>query len=207
MKVSRSQLHHPYVVGNRVYFRGFEKKDLSGRFFNWANDPAVTHFLFMGSKPNILENLEEWYEHMRKDPTEVLFMICDKKNNQPIGFCGIHRIEWVSRTGEYRIFICEKDYWRKGIGQEAGKLLIRYGFEKLNLNKIWLGVNADHKAGIKSYHHLGFVDEGVLRKEIYRNSRYYDAVRMSILRDEYYGTLKTAWDREILNPAESFAAA
>ncbi len=201
-KVPRSELRHPYIVGNRIYLRGFEKQDLSGNFFNWANDPAVTHFLFMGSKPNILENLEEWYNTMRHDSTEVLFVICDKRTNKPIGFCGMHRIEWISRSGEYRIFIGEKNYWKHGYGQEAGKLLIRYGFEKLNLNKIWLGVNADHIAGIKSYHKQGFVDEGVLRQEIYRNSKYYDAVRMSILRDEYYANLKPYWDKEIFNPAE-----
>ena len=36
------------------------------------------------------------------------------------------------------------------------------------------------------------MQEGVLRDETFRNSRYYDAVRMSILRDEYDG-LRDQW--------------
>ena len=64
--------------------------------------------------------------------------------------------------------------------------MIDYGFDKLNLNKIWLGVNSENKAAVKSYKAAGFVEEGVLRQEIYRNGRYYDATRMSILREEFH---------------------
>ena len=201
-QITRTQLYHPYVVGTRIYLRGFEKKDLSGNYFNWANDPAVTHYLFMGAKPNIFENMEEWFNTMRHDASETLFVICDKQNNKVVGFCGLHRIDWIGRTAEYRIFLGEKDYWGKGIGQEAGKLLVRYGFEKLNMNKVWLGVTDENVPAIKSYEKLGFVHEGVLRQDNYRNSKYYNTVRMSILRDEYYGQLKTPWDKELPNPSE-----
>jgi RimJ/RimL family protein N-acetyltransferase len=201
-QIPRSQLYHPYVVGNRIYLRGFEKKDLTGNYFNWANDPAVTHYLFMGAKPNIAENMEEWFNTMRHDASETLFVICDKQNNKVIGFCGLHRIDWIGRTAEYRIFLGEKDYWGKGIGQEAGKLLVRYGFEKLNMNKVWLGVTDENVPAVKSYEKLGFVHEGVLRQDNYRNSKYYNTVRMSILRDEYYGPLKASWDKELPNPSE-----
>jgi RimJ/RimL family protein N-acetyltransferase len=77
--------------------------------------------------------------------------------------------------------------------------MLRYGFELLNFNRIWLGVNASHTIAVDSYMKSGFVKEGLLRQEIYRNSRYYDAVRLSILRDEYYTKYKQEWDQEIPN--------
>jgi RimJ/RimL family protein N-acetyltransferase len=40
---------------------------------------------------------------------------------------------------------------------------------------------------VKSYEKSGFKREGVLRQEIYRNGKYYDAIRMSVLRQEYHG--------------------
>jgi len=195
-------MYHPFIVGNKVYLRGIEKQDLSGPFFQWANDEAVTKYLFMGIKPNILENLVDWFDEIGKSDKEVVMMVVDKKSDKVIGLCGLHEIRWVSRSAEYRVFVGEKEFWGKGYGQEITKLVVRYGFEKLNMNKIWLGVNAEHIGAVKSYEKSGFVNEGVLRQEIYRNSKYYDAVRMSILREEYYNRLKSQWDKEIPNPGE-----
>lgn len=183
-------MYHPFIVGKTVYLRGIEKKDLEGNYFNWANDPEVTYYMFMGSVPNNLENLQEEYDRLRKSTTDIVFIIADKKTDKPIGSAGLYRIEWISRTAEYRIVIGEKDFWDKGIGTEVAGLILQYGFEKLNLNKIWLGVNASNQRAVKSYEKAGFVREGVLRQEIYRNSTYYDAIRMSVLRDEYYNKLK-----------------
>lgn len=192
-------MYHPFLEGRRIYLRGFEKKDLSGRFFQWANDKEVTRFLFMGAFPNMLENLEEWYEETRKSCKDVVFMILDKKTNREIGFCGFHEMRPIHRSAEYRIFIGEKNYWDKSIGQEASRLMLRYGFELLNFNRIWLGVNDSHERAVTSYLKSGFVKEGVLRQETYRNSKYHDVVRMSVLRQEYYGKHKKLWDREIPN--------
>ena len=189
----------PFLVGNRIYLRGLEKKDLQGRFFQWANDKEVTRFLFMGVFPNVLENLEEWFEEIRKSDKDAVFMIVDKKNNKQIGFSGFYEIHWVHRSAEFRIFIGEKKYWGKGYGQESTKLILRYGFELLNFNRIWLGVNVSHSRAVNSYLKCGFVKEGLLRQEIYRNSQYYDAVRMGILRQEYYEKYKKSWDKEIPN--------
>jgi RimJ/RimL family protein N-acetyltransferase len=192
-------MRHSFLKGKRIYLRGMEKNDLSGRFFDWANDKEVTRYLFMGIFPNNIANLEEWFDEARKSDKEINLMIVDKKTDKEIGFCGFHEIRWLHRSAEYRVFICEKEYWDKGYGREVAKLMLRYGFELLNFNKIYLGVNASHVRAVNSYLQSGFVKEGVLREEIYRNSRYHDAVRMSILRREYYEKFKKPWDKEIPN--------
>ena len=61
-----------------------------------------------------------------------------------------------------------------------------YGFDRLNLNRIWLGITSENKRGIRAYEKAGFRHEGALRQDIYRNSLYYDSVRMAVVRDEYY---------------------
>ena len=192
-------MYHPFLEGKNIYLRGIEKKDLEGRFFQWANDKDVTRYLFMGAVPNIMENLEEWFNNIRKSNEDIVMMVIDKASGKEIGFCGLHRILWMHRHAEYRVFIGEKEYWDKGYGREILKVMFRYGFELLNFNKIWLGVTASHKRAVKSYLGSGLVQEGVLRQEIYRNSSYHDAVRMSMLRDEYYSKFKKEWDKEIPN--------
>lgn len=182
---SAEPLHHPFLIGKRLYLRGLEKEDLKGNMFQWANDAEVTHYMFTGARPNSLELLEEEYARMIRSPNDIVFAIVDRRTHAHIGIAGLYVIHWIARTAEYRILIGEKAFWDQGYGQETARLILQYGFEKLNLNKIWLGVNAEHQRAIRSYEKSGFQREGVLRQEIYRNGRYYDAVRMSILRTEY----------------------
>ena len=197
-------MYHPFLEGDRIYLRGAEKKDLDvkGSLFQWLNDKEVTRYLFMGAIPNKEEGMEAWFEDMRKNNKDILFMIIDKEKDVEIGFCGFHEIRDVHRSAEYRIFVCEKNYWGKGYGVEGTKLMLRYGFELLNLNRVWLGVNADHERAVNSYRKCGFIEEGVLRQEIYRNSKFHDAIRMGILREEYYKKYKKKWDKEIPNVFE-----
>lgn len=179
-------MYHPFIVGKGIYLRGLEKEDLKRNMFQWANDSEVTYYMFMGAIPNSMELLEEEYEQIVKSKNDVVFAIVDKKTDVHIGNVGLYTINWISWSGELRIIIGDKEYWNKGYGTEATKLTVQYGFEKLNINKVWLGVNAEHEGAIKAYENAGFVHEGILRQEIYRNGKYYDAVRMSILKDEYF---------------------
>lgn len=178
-------MYHPFVVGKKLYLRGLEKKDLTGNYFQWANNPEVTYYMFMGVKPNSIEQMEEEYNQLIKSNNDVVFAIIDKKTDTHIGNVGLYAINWISRSAEFRIIIGEKEFLGKGYGTEAAELILQYAFEKLNLNKVWLGVNAENLPAVKSYENAGFVREGTLRQEIYRNSKYYDAIRMSILREEY----------------------
>ena len=185
-------MHRPYIIGKKLYLRGIEKEDLSGNMSQWPNDPEITYYMVMGAVPNSgviycsWNTLEEEYEQLRNSEKDVVFAIVDKESDNMMGIIGLYGISWIPRLAELRIVIGEKDYWGKGYGTEAIKLVVDYAFDKLNLNNVYLGVNAEHKRAIKAYKNAGFVEEGILRKVQYRNSRYYDAVRMSILREEYY---------------------
>lgn len=174
----------PFIQGSRIYLRGLEREDLRA-MSEWLNDADVTRLLFMGLFPANLESLMAQWERDRSNPEEVTFAVCDQASNCFVGTTGLYRIHWVMRTGEFRVFLGDKKVWNGGLGTECAKLMVVYGFEKLNLNKVWLGVNADNVGGLKAYQKAGFVHEGVLRQEQYRNFRYYDAIRMSLLRSEY----------------------
>ena len=84
------------------------------------------------------------------------------------------------------MLIGERAYWGKGYGTEITELLTFYGFDRLNLHRIWLGVTADNKGAVRCYERAGYVHEGVFKDDLYRNSRFYDSIRMAILRTDYY---------------------
>jgi RimJ/RimL family protein N-acetyltransferase len=184
-------MHHPYIIGKKLYLRGIEKEDLSGNMIQWPNDPEVTYYMVMGAIPNggpiycSWDSAEEEYEILKKSNKDILFAIVDKKSDEMIGLVGLYDISWIPRHAELRIVIGEKDFWNKGYGTEATKLVIKYGFEKLNLNKVYLGVNAEDRRAVKAYQKAGFLKEGKLRQHVYRNSKYYDIIKMSVLKEEY----------------------
>jgi [ribosomal protein S5]-alanine N-acetyltransferase len=174
----------PFIQGHRVSLRGLERKDLK-LMSEWLNDADVTRLLFMGLFPPNFEALIAQWERDRSNAEEVTFAVCDRDSNRLVGTAGLYRIHWVMRTGEFRVFLGDKKVWNRGLGTECAKLMVVYGFEKLNLNKVWLGVNAENVGGVKAYQKAGFVHEGVSRQEQYRNFQYYDVIRMSLLRSEY----------------------
>ena len=150
---------------------------------SWVNDDEVTHLMFTGSTPVTYQMALEML-HPKED--EVLFSVWS--GSRFIGTTGLYSIHPIAHSAELRILIGDKNYWGQGIGTECTKLLVDYGFSRLNLNMIWLGVNTENKPAIRVYEKSGFVHEGILRQVQYRNGRYYDALRLSILREEWEDT-------------------
>lgn len=173
-----------FITGRQTYLRGLTRIDLPTLLI-WNSDREVTHYLYRGFFPTHLETLERAYETMIHSNTEQEVAICAREGEILIGVGGLHNINVVARSAELRIFIGEKRWWGHGYGTEASQLLLAWAFEILNLHKVWLGVNADQANAVRVYEKVGFMREGVLRDEIWRNGRYYDALRMSLLASEY----------------------
>jgi diamine N-acetyltransferase len=183
-----------FLTGERVALRPLTPAD-AAVLVPWMNDDVVTHFMFTGQRPATVEHVAEDIRHHVQTPAHVVFMVEDRANGTPIGTAGLYDIHLTARKAEFRILIGAADWWNKGYGTEVTELLTFYGFDRLNLNKVWLGVTDENKGGMRAYEKAGFRVEGRLRQELYRNSRYYDAIRMSVLRDEYYPDLHAAHAR------------
>lgn len=177
-----------FLEGKLVALRPIEEEDIP-IIAKWLNDEEVTYYMFYGQFPMSKSQVAEMIKKQVESPSNVVLIIEDKKTGRPIGFGGLYDIHPTARKAEFRILIGEKDYWNKGYGTETIELLTFYGFDRLNLNRIWLGVTEENKRALRAYEKAGYKVEGVLRQDIYRNSRYYNSVRMSILREEYYPKL------------------
>ena len=62
------------------------------------------------------------------------------------------------------------------------KALLAFGFDSLRLERIELDVYDFNEGAHRLYRRVGFVDEGVARHRIFREGRYRDLYKMSILR-------------------------
>lgn len=174
------------ILGEAIRLRALERSDLPN-FVVWLNDPEVTkgllHYL-----PMSLASEEAWYENMLKSPADEHPMMIEVYLDEgwvALGDCDLHNIDWRCRSAEVGIIIGDKRYWNRGFGTKAMQLLLRHGFETLNLNRICLEVYANNLGAIRSYEKAGFVYEGRKRQGMYKDGEYIDIVWMSVLRSEW----------------------
>lgn len=174
------------IYGNRIRLRRDERSDLP-KFVEWLNDPEVRRYLSM-SLPISQAGEENWFENMLKRPPEeqpFAIEIRDGDAWRLIGNCGFFEIDQRARSSEVGIFIGDKSCWNQGYGAEVMRLLLRVGFETLNLNRVFLRVDAANKGGIRAYEKAGFAHEGRFRQGTYRDGQYEDMLFMSVLRSEW----------------------
>lgn len=182
---------HPFLVGDRVTLRPVDEGDLS-LFARWMNDGEVTYYMFTGQRPATRAQIGEEVRRQVESPVNTVFTVEERPSGLAIGVAGLYDIHPTARKAEFRVLIGEKRCWNKGYGTEVTELLTFYGFDRLNLNRVWLGVIDENAGAVRAYQKAGFRVEGRLREELYRNSRYYDSIRLSILRSEYYPALHQA---------------
>ncbi len=162
------------------------QREYLAQYAEWLNDWEVTENLSPGVPlPQNLDSETEWYERMRQDKDQFLFAILTLKKSQLIGNCGLNHVDWKNRAGIFGIFIGDKKFWGRGYGTDATRVLLRYAFEQLGLNRVELWVYAFNPRAIRAYEKAGFTREGIKRQGLYRNGKFHDEYLMGILREEW----------------------
>ncbi len=181
---------NPMFESERLRFRAFDAEHDVPIFQAWWADPEVMQFQLSNA---IRLKQDETTEGMFKswfgdDDSAVGFVIVLKETDEAIGFINLWGIKPKNRNAELGVLIGRKDLWGQGLGKEALHVLLRYAFAELNLHRIMLRVFANNERAIRAYRSVGFVEEGRLREEIFREGRWLDSVVMGILQREYQGS-------------------
>lgn len=169
------------LTGEKVRLRLMTRDDTE-RIVAWRNNPRVRNN-FIYQKPFTKEGHENWIRTMVDTGKVVQFIIEEAATCKSVGSVYFRDIDRECRKAEYGIFIGDDDAVGKGYGSEAACLAIRYGFEELNLHKIFLRVLAENKAAYRSYEKAGFVQEGYFKDEEFLNGSYKDLIFMAIFNE------------------------
>tara|TARA_B100000212_G_C27310669_1_gene505586 strand:- start:194 stop:730 length:537 start_codon:yes stop_codon:yes gene_type:complete len=170
------------ITGKKISLESIDAEHIE-QLRNWRNDPSLRKY-FREYREISYEMQKKWFDKIASDQNQVNFSIKDKQTGKLIGHCGLYYINWRARHGEFGIYIGDKNYRGLGYGSDALRQLCKYGFEELNLNKIWCEVYSNNLS-LDMYRHIGFVDEGVLRQNYYCEGKYWDSYILSMLRDEH----------------------
>ncbi|HEY7312846.1 MAG TPA: GNAT family protein [Gemmataceae bacterium] len=175
-------MRNPFLIGSKVYLRPLDLEDVPV-LTTWLNDPEVRRHLLI-HRPLSRMAEETFLRKLSESESEFVLGIVVREPEQFIGVTGLRHIDVRNRHAEFGIAIGEKTAWGSGYGTEATRLIVRYAFETLNFNRIWLHVGEDNERAVRVYEKVGFRTEGRLRQDMFRDGRYWDSLVMAVLRDD-----------------------
>lgn len=113
------------------------------------------------------------------------FAIRTLTDDRLIGLIGLYTIFQAQREAFMGIQIGERDFWGKGYGTDALRVLLRYAFDELNLLRVSLSVLEGNERAVRSYEKCGFCLEGRERHAWAYDGRRWDEIYMGLLREEW----------------------
>ena len=175
-------MQNPFLIGENIYLRGIEETDLQGQYFQWFNDQEVCRYNSHARFPNNVQKMRAYLEKVSCSKNDVVFAIIDKKSDKHIGNISLQNIDWIVRSAEIAIIIGEKDFWSKGVGLEAGKLIVEYGIDRLSMRRIYCGTHEDNVAMQKLALKLGMKEEGRRKEAIFKDGEYKDIIEYGLVK-------------------------
>lgn len=169
------------IIGKKVILRPIRLDD-APRFVKWLKDPEVNKFT--SRKSFTMKEEIKWIKKLPKVKKTEKYFAIDTKEGVHIGSISLS-LNKKDKNATFGIFIGDKNYWNKGCGTEATKLILDYGFSKLNLHRVYLYVYEYNPRAIKIYEKVGFKLEGARREDVFYGGKFYDRILMGILRKEW----------------------
>lgn len=175
-----------FLQGDQIYLRPLELED-ENRCRRWMNDQVVRRFLTMRFPMGEMGE-RAWIEKASKGSRdEITLAIVLNENDQHLGNLGFHQIDWVNRNATFGIVIGETAHHRRGIATEAGRLMLSYAFNELNLHRVNSMLLSLNVASLAMHRKLGFREEGRRREKWFIHGQWADEVLFGMLRSEFKG--------------------
>lgn len=151
----------------------------------WRNQDEIRNNMYTNHIISPKEHLA-WYQKISRDPS-VRYWIFSDDGIRKIGLVYLYDIDLKNRRAFWGIYMGDLRLQGKGIGSRVEFALLDYVFSDLNLNKLNCEVLTFNKTAIQFYKKFGFEEEGHFRQHIFRDDRYYDVVRLAMLKEEWIG--------------------
>jgi RimJ/RimL family protein N-acetyltransferase len=161
----------------------------------WMHDPEYLRMLWTKpARPLSPAQVKKAYEAIEKEMDEgkstFYFTIRMREDDRLVGFIRIYWIEWTNGNGWLELGIGDPNDRRHGYGSEALSLALRYAFAEINLYRLSAMVPEYNLAAMHLFTKAGFVEEVRRREALQRAGRYWDAIHLGLLREEWEAQVK-----------------
>lgn len=172
--------------GDLVRLTMEEPETLARLESQWSSDSEYSRLLdWDPARRFSTKNSQKWIEKQYENDNNHFFAIRTLAEDRTIGGIGLDGIRWTHGDTFVGIGIGDREFWGKGYGTDAMKIILRYAFTELNLHRVTLDVFEYNQRGVRSYEKAGFVMEGRAREVMLREGRRWDVLFMGILREDW----------------------
>jgi len=174
-----------YWQGEHIALRGIEMED-APFFYEWNKETGTQEGLDQIWFPSSLLRQEKWVEKtsLKSIEDDSYFFVIINKEKEKIGM--IHTNDCDKKNGNFSYAIGIKEgYRKKGYASAAIKMVLNYYFNELRYHKAVVGIYDFNQASIHLHLNLGFQEEGRLREMLYKGNRFYDLLKLGLLKREF----------------------
>ncbi|MFH0878800.1 MAG: GNAT family protein [Lentisphaerota bacterium] len=181
--------------GELVRLTAEDPEPMAKLFSQWSADSEYSRLLdWDPARRFSVKSSLKWLEKDSENSNNHFFAIRTLDSDRIIGDIGLDGIRWPHRECFVGIGLGEREFWGKGYGTDALKIILRYAFTELNLHRVTLDVFEYNQRGVRSYEKAGFVREGRERGVLLREGRRWDVIYMGILRDDWLKHQKETYE-------------
>jgi len=179
--------------GERIRLTSIQDDDLpqlAHRLSDFGLQRLVNPGMSIPHTTEDLTNPDGWFQSDLRNEKSQIFAVRTLERDLFIGTSAIVDVNIVAHHAEIGINLANPDYRDKGYGREVMELTMRYGFNQLNLNRLYLKVMGFNTRALRLYEKLGFLHEVREREMLFHDGQYFDQVVMGLLRadwEERYG--------------------
>jgi len=194
----------------RLLLREFVEEDWKSAHA-YSSDPEVVRFMVWGPNTEdetigFIKKVIDWQSTQPRNVFDLA--VLTKQNGRLIGTCGFHITKSVSEGSSQSIglgTVCDynvdpysqtrgkhaalgycfsKEVWGGGYATEAASAVVRFGFEQLNLHKIFAICDVENKGSARVLEKIGMRKEGHLLEDIKIKGQWRDSLLFSMLSTE-----------------------
>ncbi|GAA4896245.1 RimJ/RimL family protein N-acetyltransferase [Stackebrandtia albiflava] len=172
------------LTGERVRLRPLHADDLDV-FERWWEDPAWMVLQQVMVRPAPVGRARELFTRWSANttPGSVGFSVTDA-DGVLVGHVTLYGAELPERAATLAVVVAP-DRVGEGLGPDAVRVMLRYGFREMGLNRIELTVWEFNTRAVRAYAKCGFVMEGRRRQAVHHDGRFHDQIIMSVLASEW----------------------
>jgi RimJ/RimL family protein N-acetyltransferase len=147
----------------------------------WFNDSKLNKYTSHRTEYMTFKKVECYIRTSEISPNLQAWAVL-RDDGDHIGNISLQQIDFINRSAEIAWMISEPG---KGAGTEAGRQVLDYAFNILNLNRVWCGCVYGNKGMIRVAEKLRFKQEGFSRQAFCLDGEYTDIINFGILKGEW----------------------
>ena len=177
----------PTLQANNIYLRALEPEDLSF-IYEIENDQNIWE-VSNTQTPYSKFLIQQYLENAHQDIYEAkqLRLVISRNNDfKAIGLIDLFDFDPRNNRAGIGIIIKENSDKNNGFGSQALELIIKYSFQKLNLNQLFANINAENLASVALFTKFGFQKIGTKKQWNLINGIYQDEDLFQLLKNDVF---------------------